>query len=89
MIAKTKTRANQKCIVKRCTAIGIVSRGLCPKCYYAARYLIREGKTSWEELQKLGLAKATHAKLAESPLAIALIKAKATAQVAKARKRTK
>jgi len=89
MNAKTKTRANQTCLVKQCAAVGIVSRGLCQKCYYAARYLIREGKTSWEELQKLGLARATHAKLAESPLAVAFTKAKATAQVAQARKRTK
>lgn len=89
MSAKTKTRANQKCIVKRCTVVGIVGRGLCQKCYYAARHLIREGKTSWEELQKLGLSRSTHAALAESPLAQALADIRAKAKVAKARKRTK
>ena len=80
---------DRKCVVKRCVNTNIGARGLCLKCYGAARYLIRERKTSWEELQRLGLAKATRAQLTDNPLVQALAAVRAKAQVAKARKRTK
>lgn len=31
-------------------------RGLCKKCHDAAYYLVESGKTSWKELEDLGLA---------------------------------
>ena len=43
------------CIVPGCQSESI-SRGLCPKCYTSARYLIRDKKTDWATLESLGLA---------------------------------
>lgn len=31
-------------------------KGLCMKCYSAAKKMVEEGKTSWEELASMGLA---------------------------------
>ena len=33
------------------------TRGLCNACYYMARVLIRDGKTTWEEMVRRGVAK--------------------------------
>jgi len=79
-------RTNRKCIVKQCDATNISGRGLCMKCYYAARNLIRTGKTSWEELQRMGLARAPRAKLAASPLVVAFAKKKAGTRIVGTRK---
>lgn len=54
MRAKTKKKW---CFVKTCNGTSIVGRGLCSRCYPTARYLVRTGKTTWEELEKMGLAK--------------------------------
>ena len=33
------------------------SRGLCAPCYNDALRLVKQGKTTWEEMERLGLAK--------------------------------
>jgi len=45
-----------KCCVPECSGDRIAGRGLCAGCYTTARYLIRSGRTSWEQLEALGLA---------------------------------
>lgn len=40
------------------------TRGLCMRCYGVANYRVKTDKTSWEELEDLGLAKPT---LTEKP----------------------
>lgn len=42
------------CVTKNCTRPS-VSRGLCQTCQMAAKRLIREGKTTWEQLEEMGL----------------------------------
>jgi hypothetical protein len=32
-----------------------MSRGLCRPCYTTAYYFVKKGKTTWQELHKLGL----------------------------------
>jgi len=44
-----------KCLVKDCDRHA-VARGLCFPCYQVARTSVLLGKTTWEELQKLGLS---------------------------------
>jgi hypothetical protein len=35
----------------------VYARGLCQRCYNHARVHIHDGKTSWEELERQGLAR--------------------------------
>lgn len=44
-----------RCLVPQCTNLAR-SRGLCPSCSASARKLIKQGKTTWEELVKKGKA---------------------------------
>jgi hypothetical protein len=37
----------------------VYARGLCQRCYNHARAHIREGKTSWKEMERRGLAQPT------------------------------
>jgi hypothetical protein len=43
------------CIVADC-GNPVYARGLCERCVRGARRLIDQSKTSWEELEKLGMA---------------------------------
>lgn len=48
------------CLVPQCGApleAQLSARGLCRPCYMSARFQIKRGNTSWEELESLGLAK--------------------------------
>lgn len=48
-----------KCLRDNCTASaanGKTYRGLCLKCYSSAKKLVDADKTSWEELEAMGLA---------------------------------
>lgn len=54
MPAKPK---KQKCYIKVCKSTDLVARGLCSKCYPTARYLVRTGKATWDQLESMGLAK--------------------------------
>jgi len=46
--------------IKHCMSHGctgrVAARCLCNDCYSTARYLIRSGKTSWDQLEAFGLA---------------------------------
>ena len=44
------------CLVPGCGREGKI-RGLCGRCCTSARMQIKKGRTSWEQLEKLGLAK--------------------------------
>ena len=46
------------CLFPECKKI-INSRGLCTTHYRSARELIKKGKITWEELEKMGKSKAT------------------------------
>lgn len=46
-----------KCLVSACrNGEGNGLRGLCMKCYSAAKKKVEAGEISWEELEDLGLA---------------------------------
>ena len=49
---------NVECLVPGCTNEA-KSRGLCGNCYTAARNAVKGGKTTWEKLEKAGLALAS------------------------------
>lgn len=38
-----------KCLVPDCSGLGY-SRGLCHSCYYVAKRLVKNGRTTWEQL---------------------------------------
>lgn len=44
------------------------SRGLCSSCYQKANSLVAQKKTTWEEMEKLGLAKRKCTSLVELAL---------------------
>ena len=45
-----------KCLVKKCEESGPMTRGLCRVCYVSARYYVQKGKSTWQELERKGLA---------------------------------
>ena len=47
-----------KCL--SCDAPKITSHGLCQPCYIAALGLVKNGTTTWNELESLGLATTVH-----------------------------
>ena len=49
---------NSLCLIKNCKEV-VTSRGLCNKCYNIASGHVLDGDTSWEELEKMGLARKT------------------------------
>lgn len=51
----SKQKSNRKCIVVECENKQD-SRGLCSRCYASAHKYVKDGKTTWEQLAKLGLA---------------------------------
>jgi len=56
MAAKTAKATKPKaCLVKGCKA-DAKSRGLCPGHYQSAGNQVEQGKTTWAELEKLGIA---------------------------------
>ncbi len=57
----TTPAAKTICLVQDCGREAKI-RGLCSRCCTAARKAIKDGKTTWADLESLGLAKApTHA----------------------------
>lgn len=45
------------CLTKNCRGFAAADcRGLCMKCYSQAKKLVQDGKTSWDELESMGLA---------------------------------
>lgn len=55
----------EKCILKSCDKES-TTRGLCKECYMSARYYILSNKTTWEQLEKRGLAKSSGRKVSMS-----------------------
>lgn len=58
-MAKAKSRPRsrvKKCLTPGCNATNISSRGLCGTCYQTALAYIKDGLTTWNELEHLGLA---------------------------------
>ncbi len=51
-------RKPSTCCIPYCTGT-VTCRGLCRRCENNARNAVRRGKTTWAELEELGLAKAT------------------------------
>ncbi len=49
-------KKNKVCISPNCVRVP-VNRGLCSACYQAACTVVRDGRTTWEELATNGLAK--------------------------------
>jgi hypothetical protein len=47
-----------KCLVTNCkmNSAPALGRGLCMKCHSAAKKMITEGRTTWDELVNMGLA---------------------------------
>lgn len=49
-----------KCLTPTCTRKA-VSRGLCQKCYFSAYLKIKQGRYTWEQIEKAGLCRpSTH-----------------------------
>lgn len=86
MVAASRTRKKRqrpKCCVPRCDRREY-SRGECKQCFRCACYMVRTGKTTWNELVDLRLAK-PKAKQA-NPLTVAFQAAKARQEAKKSRK---
>lgn len=51
--------ATENCITPNCTRpeAPALGRGLCMFCYKRAKTMVEEGKTTWDEIVGLGLAK--------------------------------
>lgn len=54
-MSKKYRKQNEKCLISDCENMSD-SRGLCQRCYAAAHKYVKQGKTTWESLAKLGLA---------------------------------
>jgi len=50
----TPREANQRCLVRQCEGKAAV-RGVCIRCYRSAERAVQKKKTTWEELEALGL----------------------------------
>ena len=57
MMNKDDNNVSRKCMVAACSNIPTV-RGLCYNCYTRALRMVSLGKTTWAELERLGLARA-------------------------------
>lgn len=49
----------KKCLVLRCTRTEApaLKRGLCVQCHGKANAMVKSGRTTWEKLEAMGLAK--------------------------------
>ena len=47
--------SGNKCLIENCEGKESV-RGLCARCYQAARLVVKFGETEWVDLELLGLA---------------------------------
>lgn len=47
----------QKCLTPGCNSTSLIARGLCSAHYQEARRMVRDKETTWEKLEKRGLAK--------------------------------
>lgn len=57
-MVKGGTNVADKCCNPKCKGQGQPSwNGLCGKCYKEAKGMIHAGRTTWTDLQRLGLAK--------------------------------
>lgn len=53
----SESNSKPKCIIPNCDShVGRLSRGLCRRCYHNAIYAIKNNKTTWQNLEELGLA---------------------------------
>lgn len=68
MIAKTSKKPETRCAVPTCERSILASRGLCNSCYQSALKLVRENRTTWKQLESLGLAKTHESKATINPL---------------------
>lgn len=67
------------CIVPDCTRQALGPRGLCNSCYGYARKTVLAKETTWEQLEKLKLARPPHAS-PRSPFVIAFTAARMRAK---------
>jgi len=65
MSETTPPPTTSPCVIPNCNE-NARWKGLCGKCYHQANALIKENKTTWEELASLGLAS-----VPESPFIVA------------------
>lgn len=70
--------APKQCMVKACNGIPIV-RGLCHQCYTRASRLVSMGKTTWPELERLGLARAPRSRAKKAAFDVAFEAARESA----------
>lgn len=69
---------SRKCVVATCSGIPIV-RGLCHQCYTRAIRLVNKNKTTWAELERLGLARAPRTRAKRAAFDVAFEAAKGAA----------
>jgi hypothetical protein len=51
-------QSKSKCLTPECRADGIIAqKGLCMRCYSAAKKLVESGRTTWEQLAGMELAR--------------------------------
>lgn len=52
----TRPKNMMKCLIPKCRGDRVGGRGLCQTCYVKAYRQVILGNTTWEEMEKLGLA---------------------------------
>ena len=43
------------CLIPKCDRTDVSARGLCSRCYTAARHAVKRGEASWQQLEEHGL----------------------------------
>lgn len=86
MIAQVQIDPQKRCITPGCDRQKHI-RGLCASCYIAARRMIADRKTTWEELESLGLSRTPQGRGLPSAFVVAYQQAKAKAGKKQAPKR--
>ena len=43
------------CLIPKCDRTDVSARGLCSRCYTAARHAVKRGEASWQQLEERGL----------------------------------
>lgn len=74
----SESKASRQCMVKACNGIPIV-RGLCHQCYTRALRLVNMHKTTWAELERMGLARAPRTRAKKAAFDVAFEAARESA----------
>ena len=74
----SESKASRQCMVATCSGIPIV-RGLCHQCYTRALRLVNLNKTTWAELERMGLSRAPRTRAKRAAFDVAFEAAKESA----------